>query len=337
MDKVKVCLVGAGRAGMVHARNFNDRISNVTVTSVVDPQSEAKSKADELGANFYSDLELALEKDDFNAVCVGAPTFAHVEAVVKAAEAGKHILCEKPLSLTLKEAEKMVNTVTENDILFQIGFMRRFDTNYTKAKEIIENGEIGEPIMVKSVGRSPGSGTLSKWIADVEKSNGILAEVNSHDFDAIRWLAGSEFKEVFAYADNLKCPSYEEEYPDFYDTATVNIKFQENVLGMVDGCYPATYGYDARTEVLGTEGMIQIGSSKAHSVMTWKKDGQIKSEGNKGWKSLFKEAYLKEDKHFVECVLNNREPKVGIIDGKKAVEIVLAANESIKSGKPVAL
>jgi len=322
---------------MIHARNFDHKIPGAQVVAVVDPQKEAQKKAEELGAKYFSSLKQAIDNCEFNAVCIGAPTFAHADAVLESAEAGKHIFCEKPLALSQKEAEHMVETVERNDVLFQIGFMRRFDKNFMKAKEMIDEGKIGEPIMVKSVGRSPGSGTLSKWIADVEKSNGILAEVNSHDFDAIRWLAGSDFQEVFCYAGNLKCPSYEDEYPEFYDTAAVNIKFKDDIIGVVDGCYPATYGYDARTEVLGTEGVLHIGSSEAYSVLTWNKEGQVVKEGNKGWQSLFAEAYEREDEHFINCVTNKKQPRVNIKDGQKALDIVLAANQSIRTGKPVSI
>ncbi|MFW5987915.1 MAG: Gfo/Idh/MocA family oxidoreductase [bacterium] len=337
MKNIKICLVGIGRAGMIHALNYKNKIIKVDVDFVVDPDPAAEEKAEKLDARYYNSLDDVIKNEDFDAVSIGAPTFAHYEAVMKAAEAGKAIFCEKPLSLTLEEAEKMEKIVKEKDLIFQIGFMRRFTEDFIHAKKLIEQGKIGEVIMVKSVGRSPGSGTPSNWIADVNKSNGLLAEVNSHDFDAVRWLAGKEFKEVFAYGSNLKSDSIKDKYPEFYDTVTVNIKFEDEILGMVDGCYPATYGYDARTEVLGSEGMIKIGSPQARSVLTWNKQGKLVTEGNKGWQTLYQDAYLKEDMHFINCIRQNKKPKVGITDGKKAVEIVLAANRSIKKGEAIKL
>ena len=156
--------------------------------------------------------------------------------------------------------------------------MRRFDKNFLRAKKLIEDGAIGTPILIKSVGRGPG--LPPEWYADLNKSNGLLAEVNSHDFDSIRWLIGSNFKQVYALADNFKLSQYKEKYPDFYDTAAVILKFENGVLGMVDGCCPATYGYDVRVEILGTEGMLQIGSK-------------------------FKDAYEEGARHFVNCILTN--------------------------------
>jgi len=337
MKKVKFCLIGAGRAGMVNARNFEFNIAESEVVAVVDSNLEAARKAaEELNANDYcNSLDEALIKSDFNAVCIGVPTFVHCEAVVKAARAGKHIYSEKPLSISLEEADKMEEAIKENKVKFQINFMRRFDKNFLRAKKLIEEGAIGAPILIRSVGRGPG--LPPKWYIDIKKSNGLLAEVNSHDFDSIRWLIGSNFKQVYALANNFKLPQYKEKYPDFYDTAAVILKFENDVLGMVDGCCPATYGYDVRAEILGTEGMLQIGSKQAYSVLVWNKDKNLISEGNQSWRTLFKDAYEEGARHFVNCILTDSVPKVGIIDGKKAVEIVIAANKSIKSGKPIDL
>jgi len=337
MKKVKFCLIGAGRAGMVNARNFEFNIAESEVVAVVDPNLEAARKAaEELNANdYYSNLNEALIKSNFDAVCISAPTFVHCEVVVKAAEACKHIYSEKPLSISLEEADKMERTIKENKVKFQIDFMRRFDKNFLRAKKLIEEGAIGTPILIKSVGRGPG--LPPEWYVDLSKSNGLLAEVNSHDFDSIRWLIGSNFKQVYALADNFKLPQYKEKYPDFYDTVAVILKFENGALGMIDGCCPATYGYDVRVEILGTEGMLQIGSKQAYSVLVWNKDKNLISEGNQSWRTLFKDAYKEGARHFVNCILTDNEPKVGIIDGKKALEIVIAANKSIKTGKPIDL
>ena len=334
---LKFCLIGAGRAGMVDAKNFEFNIKKASVTTVVDVSEEnAKKSAKQLNAKeYYTDLDQALANGDFNAVCIGAPTFAHSEAVIKAAKAGKDIFCEKPLTITIQEANEMEKAIENNNVKFQIGFMRRFDENFVRAKKILDRGDIGEPLLIKSVGRGPG--LPPEWYADLSKSNGLLAEVNSHDFDSMRWLIDSEFKEVYAKGNNFKTPQYKEKYPDFYDVATVNLEFENGVYGMVDGCCPATYGYDARMEILGSEGMLQIGSKKSHSVLVWNKNSDLIQSGNESWRILFEKAYLKEAEYFVDCVINDRKPKVGLKAGKEAVKIVVAANQSIQSGEPVKL
>ena len=336
MSKLRFCLIGAGRAGMVDARNYEFNIGQSEVVAVVDPNIEnAKTAAEELNADFFQDLDDALSKQEFEAVIIGAPTFAHAGAIIESAEAGKHIFTEKPLSITVDEAEEIERILDKNKVKLQIGFMRRFDENFLRAKELIEEGAIGRPILIKSVGRGPG--LPPEWYADISKSNGLLAEVNSHDFDSIRWLIGSEFSEIYAVADNFKVDEYREKYPDFYDTVAMTLKFENGVLGMVDGCCPATYGYDARVEILGTEGMLQIGSNKENSVLVWNKERELVSDGTRSWRTLFKDAYLAEAEDFVDCILNGKDPKVGIVDGKKAVEIVVAGNKSIKEKRPIKL
>lgn len=337
MKRVKLCLVGAGRAGIVHARNYVLEITDAEIVAIVDSNGKiAEEASKELNVSHcYLSFEDALKREEFEAVCIGAPTSVHAEIILAAAESGKHIFCEKPLAVTLEEVKNMKDVIKRNQVKFQIGFMRRFDQNFLKAKKMIEQGEIGNPILVKSVGRGPG--LPPKWYCDVKRSNGLLAEVNSHDFDSLRWFIGSDYEQVYALADNFKCPQYKEEYPDFYDTAAVSLRFKNGVLGIIDGCCPATYGYDARMEILGTEGMLQIGSQQASSVLVWNKKSQLIKEGNKSWRILFKDAYLEEDKYFVHCILNDEEPKVGIEDGEKALEIVIAANQSIKTGQPITL
>jgi len=336
MNKVKFCLVGAGRAGMVDARNFEFNIEESEMVAVVDPnEKNGKEAAKELRAEYFVDFKEAQNNIDFDAVCIGAPTFVHAGAILEAAKAEKHIFTEKPLSITVDEAQKIEKAVKKNNVKFQIGFMRRFDENFLRAKKLIEEGAIGEPTLIKSVGRGPG--LPPEWYADISKSNGLLAEVNSHDFDSMRWLIGSEFKEIYAVADNFKVDDYKDKYPGFYDTVAATVKFENGVLGTVDGCCPATYGYDARVEILGTEGMLMIGAKEKNSVLVWNKEQEIVQDGNTSWRALFKDAYLAEANHFIDCVINDKKPKVNEMDGKKAVEIVVAGNKSIQEKRPVKL
>jgi myo-inositol 2-dehydrogenase/D-chiro-inositol 1-dehydrogenase/scyllo-inositol 2-dehydrogenase (NAD+) len=332
---VRVCLVGCGRAGKVHAHNLSAHLPQARLVSVVDTEPEpAKELAQELeiGGHFTS-LAAAFDSVDCDAVVITTPTFTHASLIIAAAQAGKHVFSEKPLCVTLEEADQIGAALDRSGVTFQIGLMRRFDRSFLHAKRLLDEGAIGKPLLVKSVGRGPG--LPPAWYADPKKSNGLLAEVNSHDFDAMRWLMGREFKRAFAVAGNFKCPEYKAPYPDFYDTVTVNLTFDDGTLGLLDGCCPATYGYDARMEVLGTEGMIQVGSTQASSVVTWNRNTELVAEGNRSWRTLFREAYLAEMECFVDCILNGKTPPVGLDAGRKALEAVLAANASIRTGQPV--
>ena len=165
----------------------------------------------------------------------------------------------------------------------------------------------------------------------------MLAEVNSHDFDCIRWLVDSEYEVVYAQAGNLKCENLREDYPDFYDTAVVSVRLRNGSLGTVDGACPADYGYDARVEILCENGVIRIGDLE-ESGFTWvKKDGTAVGSAYKSWRNRFEKAYVAEIEHFVQAVLNDDQPAVTGVDGMKAVEVVIAANKSIQTGQPVKL
>jgi predicted dehydrogenase len=337
MNTVKICLVGAGRAGMVHARNFTDNVPGASLVAVVDADlALAEKRAEELGvAPFFSDVHQALDKVETDAVCITTPTFTHADIAIAAAKAGKHILCEKPMALNLDEADRMIQAAKEAGIKLQIGFMRRFDPLFVTAKERIEGGEIGRPMVIRSLTRGPG--LPPRWACDPRTSNGLLAEVNSHDFDTIRWLADSEFERIWAEADTLKCLDLKEEFPDFYDNVIVSLRLKNGTLGITEGSCPVDYGYDARAEVLGSEGVILIGELQDRAVTTCTKQDGVVTSTFRSWRNRFREAYIAEARHFVECILQDRDPLVTGHDGRKAVEAVLAATESVRSGRPVYL
>ncbi|MEM0506823.1 MAG: Gfo/Idh/MocA family oxidoreductase, partial [Thermosphaera sp.] len=256
---VNFCVIGAGRAGTVHARNIRMRIKNSELAAIVDNDLTVATKlADELGGiPVYKDLTTALKESSFDAVIITTPTFTHAALAIEAAEAGKHVFCEKPMSLTLKEADKMISVTKKNGVKLQIGFMRRFDPEFISAMKLIEGGEIGRPVLVKSVGRGPG--LPPPWALDSKTGIGFLAEVNSHDFDTLRWMMRNEFSTVFCEVSALIRPDLREKYPNFYDVAAVVTRFVNNGLGIIDGACPVGYGYDARIEILGTEGVITVG------------------------------------------------------------------------------
>jgi len=334
---VGICVIGAGRAGLVHARNYRENVPGGSLAAIVDADLDlAKRAARELEIDHYfSSLEDALEGASFGAVCIASPTFTHRDLATAAAAEGKHIFCEKPMAITMEEAEEMIQAAGAADVLLQMGFMRRFDPVFRVAKGLIEAGEIGSPMLVRSLTRGPG--LPPRWACDIRTSNGMLAEVNSHDFDTIRWLSESEYQRIYAEANTLKCFDLKEEFPDFYDNAVVSLRLKNGGLGIIEGSCPVHYGYDARAEVLGSEGVMLIGELQDTAVVTCTKSTGLVSSNFPGWRERFREAYIAEARHFVECVVKEREPAVTGEDGKRALEGVLAANQSIKTGRPVDL
>jgi scyllo-inositol 2-dehydrogenase (NAD+) len=327
MTRLRVALVGAGRAGSVHAGNLADYAARAEVVAVVDERREA---AEALGAS--TSLDEALERCD--AVVISVPTCPHRDLAVRAAEAGKHVFCEKPMALTLAECDDMIDGAERAGVVLQIGFMRRFQPEFVEARRRIEAGDVGEPMVIKSLTRGPG--LPPPWAWDIERSNGMLAEVNSHDFDSVRWLAGSEIERVYAEVANHKGPSRGVEAEDFYDNAVVSLRFASGAIGTIDGTCPADYGYDARMEIVCSEGLLVVGDLRGQALVEVRdRDVGTVTPLHRTWPDRFRDAYRAEIRSFVDSALEAAEPVVSGADGRAAVAAVLAANRSWQEGRPV--
>jgi len=328
---IRFCLIGVGRAGSIHAHNLSGRIPSATLGALCDVHEEAVQEAGrELGVStLYYDYREAVSDPDIDAVVIVTPTFLHAEIACEAVAHGKHVFLEKPMARTVAECEAINGAVAQAGIQLQIGFMRRFDPGYLQAKEIIDSGELGRVVLVKSTGRGPGG--PGPWMYDLKKSNGILAEVNSHDIDSILWFTESQVEQVYAQGSNFRCPDARESYPDFYDSVVAQFGFADGSMGVVDGACPAHYGYDARVEILCERGVLFIGYTQQPGLTKVTVDGQVGGQAVQSWRTLFKDAYVAEMQHFVDCILSGQSPRVSGLDGLKAVELVVAANRSIQT------
>lgn len=333
-SRFHLAVLGAGRVGMVHARNATGSIPSVELACIVDADPEVGNKAGaELGVPVFTDLEQALSGPAFDGVVITAPTFAHAELAVLAAGAGKHIFCEKPMALTLEECDFMAAAAEKAGVVFQVGFVRRFQPEFLEAKHRIEAGDIGTPMVVKSLTRGPG--LPPAWAHDLRRSNGMLAEVNSHDFDCVRWLVGSEIERVYAETANFKGRERGVTAPDFYDNVVVSLRFASGAIGTIDGTCPADYGYDARAEVLGTEGLLVVGENRAMPLLEIRSRGTGETPTFASWPQRFEPGYREELAAFVRAALSGRAPAVGAGDGRAAVAAVRASNTSWLEGRPV--
>ena len=332
---IGICAIGAGRAAMIHANNHKNKVKGSHIESVVDVVEETVRRAgEELGTEkCYTDYRQAICDPAVDAVVIAAPTDMHEQIVIDCAEAGKHIFCEKPMAMNVEQCQRMLDVCKKNNVKLQIGFMRRFDASYMYAKELIESGEIGDIVLIRSNTRGPSK--PKPWMYDLKKSNGILAEVNSHDIDSTRWFAGSEIAKLYAIGGNYRNPEVKDEYPDYYDNVIMNGQFENGIQFSIDGAAYVEFGYDSKTDILGTKGVLHIGRSDgAFTKCTTVKNG-TSTPFVSSWTTLFKDAYLEEDTHFVESILNDTEPKVTGIDGLMAVKIVEAGNRSILSGEVI--
>ena len=263
MRKLGVGVLGVGEMGKRHAENLRSLVPEARLVAVADASAErARQVATELEIEHsYSSLEAMLERKDLDAVLIATPDKFHAQAVEIAARAGKDILCEKPLALNLADAHAALRAVSAAGRRLQIGFMRRYDPAYRAAMKRVEAGEIGVPVIFKSVGRDKDAPPLAAYRANV---NGMVFYNNTiHDFDLARWLVRDEIIEVHAYATVAIRPEVAQ-YGDVV-ASVVNLQYQQGAIGNVESYVQAVYGYDVRTEIVGSQGSILVGSLQTDS------------------------------------------------------------------------
>ncbi len=336
--KIRICMIGAGRVGKLHSGTLKRYVPDGDVVALVDPSTAVLH---ETGAEFgidgrFASLEEALDKAAFDAVIITTPTFTHRELSLLAAEQGKHIFLEKPMAMNLQECDDIIEAIERRGLLLQLGFMRRYDPEFVAAAERIFAGEIGEPMLIKSLTHGPG--LPPAWANDIRTSNGMIAEVTSHDLDTIRWLMGSNPQRIYLETANFKGEERGAHAEHFYDNMFATLKFESGALGNVSGVCPCDYGYDARVEIIGKKGIIQIGSMRGMDVVVGiNRDQGLITPIYKRWPERFAWAYIHEIQHFVACVQTGIQPRVGGEDGRWAVAAVLAGTKSMLEGRPVLL
>jgi myo-inositol 2-dehydrogenase/D-chiro-inositol 1-dehydrogenase/scyllo-inositol 2-dehydrogenase (NAD+) len=331
-------MIGAGRVGKLHSTTICQYVPEAQIVALVDPATQTLEEA---GREFdvenrFSSLEEAIDQVDFDAVAITTPTFTHCEVAVLAAQHKKHIFLEKPMAMTLSECDKIIAATKKNNLILQLGFMRRFEPEFAEATRRIHAGEIGEPMMVKSLTNGPG--LPPAWANDLKTSNGMLAEVNSHDLDCVRWLAGSNIERIYVETANFKGEERGVTTEHFYDNMLASIRFESGALGNISGVCPCDYGYDARVEIVGKKGIMQIGQMQGQAVIvcTDREHGLV-TPISKRWPERFAWGYIFEMQHFIECIQTETKPQVTGEDGRWVVAAVLAGTRSFLEERPVSM
>ena len=331
---IRMGLIGAGRMGKVFAHTLAFTVAEVDLIAVADVDSETSTEvAARFGAKYaYTDYHELLKRDDIDAVVVVTPTATHAEVIKAAAAAGKHIFSEKPLAQTLCMCDEAIAAVSAAGVKLQLGFMRRFDPAYVMAKKKIEEGAIGTPVMFRSSSRDPWRTSLE--FARRENSGGLIMDMGVHDFDQARWLMGSEVMRVQTEGGCLVVPDLKESGD--IDNAMINLRFANGTIGNIDVSRNAVYGYDIRTEVLGSEGGLLIGNLQQTSTLVMTRAG-VTHDTVPYFMERFGEAYSNERRDFVASLLENRPCSVTGLDARKATAIGIAATMSLDEGRPVQL
>jgi len=331
---VRIGLIGAGRMGGTFAHHLAFTVTEAEFVAVADSNAEtAKQVAARYGVKkSFGDYRELLDEKDIEAVVIASPTGTHAEVVKAAANAGKHIFCEKPLALTLKECDEALAVVEKAKVKLQIGFMRHYDPAYMAAKQQIDSGAIGAPVMFKSMGRDPKRTSLE--FAKRENGGGLILDMGVHDYDLARWLMGSEVERVYSEGGCLVYPELKE--VGDIDNAVVNLKFANGAVGNVDLSRNSVYGYDVRTEVIGSKGSLFIGKLQQTPLLVMTPNS-IAHDTVPYFMERFVEAYSAEIRDFVKCVMDDGQPQVTGRDGRAAVAIGIAATKSFDEGKPITL
>ncbi len=329
--RLGIGLIGVGRLGSAYAKYFMGRIAGASLVALSDVNdAAAKSLAEELGISKrftrYQDL---IADEQVEAVVIVSPTSTHREIVLEAARQGKAIFCEKPLSISLQEAGEMRKTVEQTGVFFQMGFMRRFDKGYVAAKHKIEEGVIGAPVVFKSSSRDPYRPSLE--YLDPAHSGGLLVDCGIHDLDLARWFMG-DIASVYSIGGTLAYP--EMKTIGDIDNAITSIYFTSGALGTIDLSRNGVYGYDIRTEILGTEGTLKVGYLRETPIFVMTKDG-ITHDTVPYFTERFEQAYISQLQNFVDNLLQGKSPAVTCADGVAALQASAAATLSFKENRPV--
>ena len=329
---VRVALVGSGRMGSFHGETLSRRVPATQLVAVADPAPGAAERlASELGASrAVSDPQEVFADPDIDAVVIAAPARFHADQVSAAARAGKGVFCEKPMALTLPDADRAIDAARAAGVVLQVGFNRRFAADWAAARELLDRGVLGTPRLLRSVTRDPGGFDPSRV-----RPGTIFLETLIHDFDALRFLnPGAQAVEVYATADALVEPEWRDR--GLLDTATVLVRFDNGAVGTAEACFEAAYGYDVRGEVFGSGGMAEMGTLR-RTGMTFVGAAGLQADTVRGDQELFREAYTAELAAFVDAVGTGTASPVTGEDARGALAIALAAAESVRTGRPVRL
>ena len=331
--KLHFGVIGAGRIGRVHAESLAFRLPEAEIVSVFDIKREA---AEALAAHcgiphVANSVDEILDDKRIEAVAICASTDAHAELIVRAAAAGKHIFCEKPISYTLKQIDAALAAVEKAGVKLQIGFNRRFDTNYARVRRAVTNGEIGSPCLVHIVSRDP----LPPPIGFVRLSGGMFLDMMIHDFDMARFLTGDEVDEVFAAGGVMADPAIGE--LGDVDTAVVTLRFRGGAIGTIDNSRKAVFGYDQRVEILGTEGKIASENRFPNQVIVSTGKAVYSDLPLNFFMDRYTDSFAEELRQFTHAVLEGRPVPVTGADSRVPVIMALAARKSYDENRPVKL
>ena len=325
--------MGAGRIGTVHAESIAFRLPEARIVAIADVNqaaAEALAARCNISRVAASNNEIMADPD-VAAVLICTSTDTHANLIVQAAEAGKHIFCEKPVAFSLSEIDRALAAVRSAGVKLQIGFNRRFDSNFCRVRQAVVNGEIGTPSLLHIISRDPQPPPL----AYIRVSGGIFMDMTIHDFDMARFLIGDEVEEIYTAAGVMVDPEIGR--VGDLDTSIVLLRFRNGVIGTIDNSRKAVYGYDQRVEVFGSKGKIATENRFPNEAVLSDSASVRADLPLNFFMDRYKESFTSELRSFVEAILQGRPTSVNGDDGRVPVLMALAARRSYDEHRPVRL
>lgn len=330
---IRFGLIGAGRIGSLHAESLATRLQSAELAAIADidrPSAEALAARWRV-PQIFDDYRAILDDPDIAAVAICSATDTHAKIIGDAAASGKHIFCEKPIDHDLSKIDAALEAVAEAGVLFQVGFNRRFDANFRKIRDLVREGRVGDPHILRITSRDPAPPPLDY----IRVSGGIFLDMTIHDFDMARYLMGAEVTRVFT-AGGVMVDEAIGAAGDL-DTAVITLWFENGAIGTIDNSRQAVYGYDQRVEVFGSKGMARVDNNYPDTHIYSHAGGVESARPLYFFLERYMDSYVAEMRAFVEAIRSGSAPEVGGMDGRIPVVMGLAAERSYRENRPVLL
>ena len=332
MSKIIVGLIGAGKIGQIHANNMLQS-DDLHLKTVADPfiNQSVSDYLSEYSCRITSDPEDIFQDEEIEAVFICSLTETHAPYIIKAARAGKHIFCEKPISLHIENSMEALKVVQECGVKLQIGFNRRFDKHFKKIHDLVSEGAIGNQHLIKISSRDP-QPPPHEYIG---KSGGMFIDMTIHDFDMVRFITGSEVNEISVKASNLVDPVFSK-YNDV-DTAVITMMLENGAIAVIDNSRQAVYGYDQRVEVFGSKGVIETENEKETNIKVSTRESVSLDHPKYFFLERYKDAYVNEIHEFALAIKHNSNVLSSGTDGIEAETLAIAAKKSLEEGRTISI
>lgn len=339
---LKFALIGCGRIAKRHSELLgHGQIQNAKLVAVCDIDlGKAKKIAEQFGVPFYTDMHEMLKNEDVDVVCILTESGKHAEHVVSIAKYKKHIVVEKPMALTLDDADAMIKACDENGVKLFVVKQNRFNVPVVKLREALESGRFGKLVLgtvrVRWC-RTQEYYNQDAWRGTWAMDGGVLTNQASHHVDLLEWMMG-DVESVFAKSTTALVNIEAE------DTAIVTLKFKNGALGIIEATTAVRpKDLEGSISVLGEKGTVEIGGFAVNKMIHWNfadkinGDEEVMEKYSVNPPNVYGFGHQAYYEHVVDCILNDKRQLVDGLEGRRSLELISAIYESIETGKEVFL